>query len=178
LTVGPDGMFPAPSAAARAAQNGDTVEIAAGSYYDCAVWPQSALTIEGSGADTIITDNACQGKAAFVITGNNVTLRRLVLTRIRVQDWNGAGIRGEGRDLTIEDVGFTNDQVGVLVGSGNGTVRILNCRFDDDGDSPEGHPTHAVRVAADALQIEHSTFTRARRGSRQCAGKTYYPERQ
>ena len=164
MTVGPNAMFPAPSAAARAAQNGDTVEIAAGSYYDCAVWPQSALTIEGSGADTIITDNACQGKAAFVITGNDVTVRRLVLTRIRVEDSNGAGIRGEGRNLTIEDVGFINDQFGVLAGSGSGTVRILNCRFDDDGDSAEGHPTHAVRVVADALRIEHSTFTHARAG--------------
>jgi hypothetical protein len=164
LTVGPNAMFAAPSAAARAARDGDTVEIAAGSYYDCSVWPQSALTIEGTGADTIITDNACQGKAAFVITGNDVTVRRLVLTRIRVEDWNGAGIRGEGRNLTIEDVSFINDQFGVLVGSGTGTVQILNSRFDDDGDSPEGHLTHAVRVSADALRIEHSTFTHARAG--------------
>ncbi len=164
LTVGPGAMFPAPSAAARAAQNGDTVEIAAGTYYDCASWPQSSLTIEGTGAGTVITDNACKGKAAFVISGNDVTVRHLVLTRIRVADWNGAGIRGEGQNLTIEDVGFINDQFGVLVGSGRGKVRILNCRFDDDGDSPEGHPTHAVRVSADSLDIEHSHFAHARAG--------------
>ena len=40
LSVGPQQPFPLPSAAARAAQDGDTVLIEPGEYYDCAVLTQ------------------------------------------------------------------------------------------------------------------------------------------
>ena len=50
--------------------------------------------------------------------GQNVTVRNLTLTltRARVGEANGAGIRGEGGDLTIDNVAFINNQIGILVG--------------------------------------------------------------
>ena len=96
LEVGPGRPYAQPSEAAAAAKSGDTVAIAAGEYFDCAVWPQSSLVIEGDpGGGTVITDKTCQGKALFVIPGHDVTVRHLTLTRARVPDGNGAGIRAE-----------------------------------------------------------------------------------
>src|SRR5258708_26983509 len=54
------------------------------------------------GADVVITDKACQGKALFVITGDDVSVRNLTFTRARVPDGNGAGIRAEGVNLRVE----------------------------------------------------------------------------
>jgi hypothetical protein len=165
LDVGPHAPIASIGAAARDARDGDTVHITAGTYYECAAWGASHLTIEGDGPATVITDNACQGKAAFVIVGNDVTVRDLVLTRVRVADGNGAGIRGEGRDLTLDGVGFVNNQYGLLVGANGGTLRLLHCRFDDNGASPDGRPTHAISAAGlDRLSIEDSSFSHERTG--------------
>ncbi len=165
LDVGPHAALASIGAAARNARDGDTVHIAAGTYYECAVWGASHLTIEGDGPATVMTDNACQGKAAFVIDGNDVTVRNLVLTRVRVADGNGAGIRGEGRDLTLEGVSFVNNQYGLLVGDTGGTLRLLHCLFEDNGSSLDGRPTHAISAAGlDLLEIEDSRFSHERAG--------------
>ena len=98
LEVGPDKSYTAPSAAAAKAKDGDHIEIAPGSYFDCAVWRANDLVIEGTGPGVAITDKTCMGKALFVIVGNDITVRNLTLTRARVPDMNGAGIRQEGRN--------------------------------------------------------------------------------
>jgi hypothetical protein len=49
LEVGPGKTYTQPSAAAAAAHDGDRIVIAAGSYFDCAVWKANTLTIEGAG---------------------------------------------------------------------------------------------------------------------------------
>lgn len=165
LEVGPGLAFASPSAAAAAARNGDSITIAPGTYFDCALWRASDLTISGSGPGVILTDRACAGKASFVIGGDRVTVRRLTFQRIRVPDGNGAGIRAEGRDLTIEDCDFINNQFGILSGSRGGFLRVSNSRFTANGLSLDGRPTHAIDVGAlDLLRIEHSSFGQARGG--------------
>lgn len=165
LQVGPGQTFAVPSAAAAVAREGDTVAIAPNVYYDCAFWRASHLTIAGTGPDVVITDLACAGKAAFVISGNDVVVRDLVFTRIRVADGNGAGIRAEGGNLTVEDSRFINNQVGILAGGPGGILRIAGCVFSANGVSLAGNPTHAVMAGRlDLLRIDHSTFQRARGG--------------
>ena len=67
LDVGPDKLYTTPSAAAAKANDGDHIEIAPGSYFDCAVWRANDLVIEGTGPGVGITDKTCMGKALFVI---------------------------------------------------------------------------------------------------------------
>ena len=164
LQAGPGQEYELPSAAAAAAQDGDTVNIAPGEYFDCAIWHASHLTIAAEGAGATLTDKACVGKAAFVIEGDGVTLRNLGFARIRVPDGNGAGIRAEGRDLTVISSRFDNDQVGILAGGG-GALRIEDCSFTANGVSPDGKPTHAVLAGAiDLLAVSNSRFNHARGG--------------
>ena len=133
LQVGPGRADDLPSAAAAAAEDGDTVEIAPGSYFDCAIWRASGLTIIGAGPGVEITDKACGGKAAFVIQGDGVTVRNLGFARIRVADGNGAGIRAEGRDLSVIASRFDNNQVGILASGTAGTLRISGSTFTANG---------------------------------------------
>jgi hypothetical protein len=159
LSVGPQQPFPLPSAAALAAQDGDIVLIEPGEYYDCAVWTQSHLVIAGVRPGVVITDTTCQGKALFVVSGHDTTIRDLTLARARVPDRNGAGIRQEGRGLVLQRVQFLNNEVGLLAATaGAGTISLSECGFEGGGIGGE-RPTFAVHAGAvSLLRIEHTSF--------------------
>ncbi len=160
LEVGPGKPYAQPSQAAAAAQDGDRILIADGEYFDCATLPQNNLTIEGaSEAGAVITDKACGGKASLVIQGANVTVRTLTLTRVRVPDGNGAGIRAEGKGLTVDHVRFVNNQEGILAGDiPGGTIVVRGSEFTRNG-SCEHNCAHGIYVGNIALlQVEGSTF--------------------
>jgi len=168
LQVGPGKQYPQPSAAAAAALNGDRIEIAAGEYFDCAVWRANDLTVEGAGAAaTVITDKVCQGKALFITTGQRITIRNLTLTRARVADNNGAGIRAEGGDLTVEHVRFINNQEGILAAASPAArIVIRDSDFERNGTCEGGggcaHGVYVNDLAS--LRIERSRFFETKQG--------------
>ncbi len=161
LDVGPDKPLKQPSEAAAAAADGDRIVIAPGEYFDCAVWHASKLVIEGSGRpeDTVITDKTCQGKGLFLIDGEDITIRNLTLTRARVPDGNGAGIRMEASNLTIEHVRFVNNQNGILTnGDVKGTLLVRDSEFLRNG-ACGGACAHGIYAGnLDLLQVEGSKF--------------------
>jgi hypothetical protein len=167
LKVGPGQVFARPSAAAGAARDGDTIAIAPGEYYDCATWSPDHLTIAGTGPGVVITDATCQGKALFIVHGNDTTVRNITFTRARVADRNGAGIRSEGGDLTVESSRFINNQIGLLAGGRPGsTVRVIDCDFAANGVPDIGPPSPALSVGAIAtLRVEGSRFQNSRGGA-------------
>jgi hypothetical protein len=166
LEVGADKTYKFPSDAIKAAKNGDKILIARGEYFDCAVVTADDLVIEGTGADgsSVMTDKACGGKALLVTTGNNITIRNLTLTRVRVPDGNGAGIRAEGVGLTVEHVKFINDQSGIL--GGRGTMTIRDSEFQRNGGCANAagcaHGIYANEL--DLLHIERTKFADTREG--------------
>ena len=167
LKVGPQEALAVPSQAARVAEDGDTIEIAAGEYYDCAVWRQNDITITGPDDPTtpaVLTDAACQGKALFVITGRGVTVRRLTFSRVRVADGNGAGIRAEGADLTVAYSRFVNNQSGILAADQpEGTLTILDSVFERNGAAMDARCVATLAVGSlRLLRIERSRFAAAR----------------
>jgi len=168
LEVGKGKEFSGVAAAASAAQDGDRILIDDGSYFDCAVLHQNNLTIEGtSEAGTVLTDKACQGKALLVIGGSNVTVRNLTLTRARVPDGNGAGIRAEGRDLLIQHVRFVNDQDGLLAApQPDGSIIIQDSAFVRNGTCEySGGCAHGIYVnALKLLRIERTVFRESKQG--------------
>lgn len=137
LQVGADKEYKQPSQAAAAARDGDKVVIDPGEYFDCAAWKANKLVIEGAGQkpdDTVITDKTCAGKGLFLTDGQDITVRNLTLTRARVPDGNGAGIRMQANNLTVERVRFVNNQNGIM--SNNdiaGTLLIRDSTFIANG---------------------------------------------
>ncbi len=167
LEVGEGKKFAAPSSAAAVAQDGDHIVIAPGEYFDCAVWRANNLTIEGAGPDkTVITDKTCGGKALFVVDGDKTTIRNLTLTRARVPDFNGAGIRAEGGDLTVEHVRFVNNQNGILSAANpTSTILVRDSEFLRNGTCEGGGCAHGLYIGpAKLLRVERSTFAETRQG--------------
>ena len=161
LSVGAGQEFKTPSAAVAAAHPGDTVHVATGQYFDCATVKQDNLTIEGDGAGSVMTDKTCGGKALLVIDGSDVTVRNLTLQRARVPDGNGAGIRAEGGNLTVEGVHFVNNQDGILAAdNADATIRIVGSEFVHDGSCHSGSGcAHGIYVSTLALlHVEGSRF--------------------
>mgnify|MGYP001098921181 CR=1 FL=1 len=159
LMVGAGQQYKQPSDAARAAHAGDTVKIAPGTYFDCAVWTQNHLTIEGTASGVVLTDKACQGKALFVVHADDVIIRNITFQRARVPDGNGAGIRAEGINLTIENDKFLNNEEGILAGNNpTSSIIIRDSVFEHNGACRHGC-AHGVYVGNIALlRIENSRF--------------------
>ena len=130
----PGHEYKQPSEAVAAAKNGDTIEIFPGQYFDCAIVRQNDLTIEGKGPGVIMTDKTCGGKAILVTDGSNITIRNLTLQRARVPDQNGAGIRAQGGNLTIENTRFLDNETGILASNSlSAVIRIVGSEFIGNG---------------------------------------------
>ena len=148
IVVGPGRAVRSPGEAARLAHDGDVIEIDAAEYPgDVAVWRANRLTIRGVGGRPVIDGqgHSAEGKAIWVIKGNGVTVENVALVGARVGDGNGAGIKGEGADLTVRNCLFSHDQDGMLVrDNAAGTVLVENSEFADNG-AGDGY-THAIYV--------------------------------
>ena len=119
IKVGSEMSYTRPSEAAKVAKDGDVIEIMAGTYmYDVAVWRQNNLTIRGvDGRAHLKADGtAAEGKAIWVIKGNNTIVENIEFSGARVRDKNGAGIRQEGSGLTIRRCYFHDNENGILAG--------------------------------------------------------------
>jgi hypothetical protein len=160
LEAGPNRTYKLPSEAIAAAHDGDTVRIDAGEYFDCAT-VRTNLTIEGVGPNgsTVLTDKTCGGKALLVAAGADITIRNMTLTRARVPDMNGAGIRAEGGHLTVERVRFINNQNGILSAANpEGSIVVRDSEFTRNGlCSPScAHGIYAGQVGL--LRVERTKF--------------------
>ncbi len=159
LEVGPTQRLKLPSQAAAVARPGDIVRIAPGDYADCAVWRTDNLTIEATGNGAVLAGKTCAGKGIFVIDGNDVTVRNLAFERAATADHNGAGIRAEGRNLTVERSKFIDNEDGILANPVPGsTIIIVDSEFRGNGKCEE-QCAHGIYVnAIDRIDIEHSRF--------------------
>src|SRR3954469_23437554 len=137
LRVGPQRELKRPSDAARVAGDGNVIEIDAGVYAgDAAVWRQHGLTIRGVGGRAHLAANGAhaEGKAIWVIKGNDTTIEGMEFSGASVPDANGAGIRLEGAGLTVRNCYLHDNENGILTGRGpNSDVVIEHSEFARNG---------------------------------------------
>jgi hypothetical protein len=117
LRVGPGEQLATPGAAARVARDGDAVLIEAAEYPDSrAVWPQNRLLLRGvNGRPHLIAGpKLAQGKAIWVINGDDVVVENVEFSNARIPSHNGAGIRMQGARLTIRAGFFHDSDMGIL----------------------------------------------------------------
>lgn len=137
IEVGPTRAVTLPSQAAAMAHDGDRILIDAGLYAgDAAVWRANNLTIRGVGGRAHLRADgvAAQGKAIWVITGQNTTVESIEFSGATVPDMNGAGIRQEGPNLTVRDCYFHDNEDGILTGADpTSDILIEGSIFDRNG---------------------------------------------
>ncbi len=161
LTVGAGQQYTTIAAAVAAARDGDTVQVQAGTYTNDFFYLGKSITIEGVGGMATLRATVAppDGKAIVTTAGAEVTMRNLGFTGAAVRDQNGAGIRLEGGDLTLEDCHFQGNQMGLLTSSDlpETTLTIRRSEFSDNGiGNGTAHNLYVNRVAA--LVIEDSYF--------------------
>lgn len=131
--IGPGKDFERPSEIARRAGDGDTIEIEPGLYLnDYVVWKQNNLTLRGvNGRPHLKAQSGISNrKGIWVIKGNNVVIENIEFSGAKVADKNGAGIRAEGRNLTVRNAYFHHNQFGILTANNkNAELTVENSEF-------------------------------------------------
>jgi len=140
LKVGPGEKYGTPCAAFAVARDGDTVTIdAAGSKSyrgDVCAITADRLRIKGVHGRPHIraAGQNAEGKAIWVVKGDDTRIRNVELSGTKVPDRNGAAIRQEGTDLVLERVWLHHNEMGVLAGdNAESDIRIIRSRFSDNG---------------------------------------------
>ncbi len=165
LEVGPGQPYATPCAAIAAAANGDTIRIdAAGNYNgNVCAWSKNGLSLIGVNGRARIDANgqSAQGKAIWVIAGNDTLIDNIELSGASVADANGAGIRQEGRNLTVRNSVFRDNENGILANAVAGsTITIEYSEFDRNG-AGDGYSHNVYVNRVDRLIFRHNWSHRA-----------------
>ncbi|MEO7175721.1 MAG: T9SS type A sorting domain-containing protein [Saprospiraceae bacterium] len=135
--VGPGKTYTAPSQVSSLVEDGDTVAIDAGVYEsDVARWAANDLFITGVGGKAHLkaNGNSYGQKAIWVIAGDNTRIENIEFSLCTVPDQNGAGIRQEGKNLTVRYCHFHHNDDGILAGTMNPSNIIIEfCEFGYNG---------------------------------------------
>jgi hypothetical protein len=128
-------------------QPGTTVTIPPGVYKEAATISADNVVIKAHGVR--LEGVAMAGKAALVVTGNNVTIEGLECSGIRVADNNGGCVRLEAKDLNLRKVWFRDSQCGIMTWNrDSGTVLIEDSKFERLGRAHGVYvgrgPTHLI----------------------------------
>ncbi len=162
LQVGPGKTFGAPCDAIKAASDGDIIEIDASGTYKgdvCAV-TRNNLTLRGVGGRATIDANGAHhgGKAIWVITGANVVVENIEFLGAKVPDRNGAGIRQEGKNLTVRGCYFHDNENGILTSADSESeILIESTEFAHNGyGDGQSHNLYIGHVKRLTFQFNYS----------------------
>jgi hypothetical protein len=104
-----------------------TILIAPGTYHQCTIQAGGRITFKAVQPGTAIFEGeTCEGKAAFVLRGQESIIDGLVFRGMRVDDGNGAGIRTEMGNLTVRNSMFLDSQEGILGGEPTGQRIVID----------------------------------------------------
>lgn len=138
LAVGPGKTYATPCRAFAAAKAGDLVEITGNVTYSgdvCTIF-SSNLTIRGVNGRPRIdaAGKNAQGKAIWVVAGNNIVIENVEMFGAKVPDQNGAALRLEGTNFTLRSAFLHDNENGILSGANlNSNVLIEYSEFGHNG---------------------------------------------
>jgi Right handed beta helix region len=167
LHVGPGQKYRRPCQAIAAARPGDQIDVdARGNPYrgDVCAWSTNHLTIVGvhGRAHVEAAGQSSQGKAIWVIAGNDTTIENVEFSGARVPDQNGAGIRQEGANLLVEHCEFTGNQEGILAADNPTSSIVIDSSVFAHNGAGDGfsHNIYINHVRSFTLRYSYSTDAR------------------
>lgn len=165
FSVGATRNYVSPNALylANVVQNGDTIDIDAEAFVGVAAlarWSAHNLLIRGVGGrpHLIANGQALQGKAIWIVAGDNNTIENIEFSGASVPDHNGAGIRQEGIGVTLRYCYFHDNETGILTNNpGTGDILIEYCEFNANsyGDG-YSHNLYIGRVGSLTFRFNYS----------------------
>ncbi|MES2054744.1 MAG: right-handed parallel beta-helix repeat-containing protein [Pseudomonadota bacterium] len=145
-----------------------TILIAPGTYRQCTVQAGGRITFKAVQPGTVIFEGeACEGKAAFVLRGQESIVDGLIFRGIRVDDGNGSGIRTEIGNLTVRNSMFLDSQEGILGGEPSGQKIVIDhSTFSGLGQCDEtADCSHGIYLANQgSITVTNSRFERGTGG--------------
>jgi hypothetical protein len=164
--VGVGKLYTKPSAVSSLVNDGDTVFIQAGEYKkDVCIWRAHNLHLIGVGGKAHLNaeKTAYGGKAIWVIAGDNTYVENIEFSHCEVVDLNGAGIRLEGKHLTVRSCYFHDNQEGILAGDNpNSDVVVEYSEFGyngaGDGYSHNIYINHVRSLLFQYNYVHHSFY--------------------
>jgi hypothetical protein len=115
LTVCPSGCaFSQIAPALGAASNGDTIQVAAGTYNGGFTVTKS-INLLGAGADSTTISGG--GPVIFIVPGVSVTIAGVTVTGGHTSDWGGGGIHNDGGSVTLR-TSIVSDKTAAVDGGG------------------------------------------------------------
>jgi len=124
--------------AVRQLRDGSLLEIGSGTYKAPLVIRANGVRVIGRG-HAIFDGAVAEGKATFVVKGKNTTIENIECRNVAVGDGNGACVRLEGSNLTLEHVYFHSSQQGLLTGRKPGDVSIRHSFLERLGNRGQAH---------------------------------------
>jgi hypothetical protein len=148
------------------ARSGAIIEIPAGDYDLTDVRIARSLTLRGAAdGKTIFRSAETTEKGILVpLAGTDLTVENINFAGAKSWDRNGAGVRHEGRNLTVINCRFLGNEDGILAtGDPKGVITISNSAFIDSGFG-DGQ-SHGIYVSSGGrLLIDGSLFKGTRIG--------------
>jgi hypothetical protein len=166
LTVGHGQAFATIAAAVAASADGDTIQVASGTYVNdfSEITTKIALVAVGGRVTMQATDDIPNEKA-ILITDTDISITGFTFTGAHVtpaEGQNGAGIRYQGGNLAVAQCYFHDNQEGLLADADSaGSVTISASEFAHNGDAtgPGAGYTHNLYVGAvGRLNVANSYF--------------------
>jgi len=162
LRVGPEHDLKVPSAAAGVAQDGDIIEIQAGTYEkDVAVWNASDLWIRAVDGKVVLESHGttAENMGIWVIRGRSTVIDGIRFAGARSTDKNGSGIRMLGHNLWIRASEFHDNETGLLGGrEPGGEVVVERSVFTDNGAGDgQSHNVYIGRTGRLIFRFNYST---------------------
>lgn len=149
-----------------AAKAGAVIEIPAGDYDLTDFKISRSLTLVGdpAGGTTFRSAETTEKGILVPLAGVDLHVANIAFIGAKSWDRNGAGIRHEGRNLTVSNCRFISNEEGILAtGAATGAIRISNSEFVDNGFG-DGQ-SHGIYVSSgDRLEVSSSRFVGTRIG--------------
>ncbi len=152
--------------ALASARSGAVIEVPAGDYDLKDVKITRSVTLRGAAGGAVVFRSAETTEKGILVpaAGVDLTVENITFAGAKSWDRNGAGVRHEGRNLTIVNCKFIGNEDGILsTGDPRGVVTIRNSKFVDSGFG-DGQ-SHAIYVfEAARLEVADSEFVGTRIG--------------
>jgi len=144
--------------AIRHAATGDVIVLASGEYDIADIKIRNDLTLRGRGDAVLYASKPIAKGLLNPLPGVSLTVENLTFRHARSPDRNGSGIRNDGRNLTIINCNFIENENGVLsTGDRDGVISISGSEFLRNGHGDGySHGIYVLRAAR--VDITDSAF--------------------